>query len=199
MFTKQKHSSSRKMSNLSQSPIGQISANSNMSVAETGKLTSSSNTMMMPSPSNEEGNSNSLTPTSSIDQETLSSAFQQQQAVICEKVMQPPDEQPYFPEKWPGKVCALCCLSERSQLGQGEMLRIESKDEEAKSASKNSYAELIHNSENKGPRTVAAPPISVRRQKGLNKCKLVNKYLNIKLLCDSIVLIYSVLCLPQSV
>ena len=26
---------------------------------------------------------------------------------------------------WPGKVCAFCNLSERSQLGQGEMLRLE--------------------------------------------------------------------------
>lgn len=26
---------------------------------------------------------------------------------------------------WPGKVCAFCNLSERSELGQGEMLRLE--------------------------------------------------------------------------
>ncbi|XP_052740662.1 histone-lysine N-methyltransferase 2C isoform X2 [Bicyclus anynana] len=35
--------------------------------------------------------------------------------------MPAPEEPPYMPEKWPGKVCALCNLSERSQLGQGEM------------------------------------------------------------------------------
>ncbi|XP_047528678.1 histone-lysine N-methyltransferase 2C-like [Vanessa atalanta] len=35
--------------------------------------------------------------------------------------MPAPEEPPYTPEKWPGKVCALCNLSERSQLGQGEM------------------------------------------------------------------------------
>lgn len=33
------------------------------------------------------------------------------------------DESPYFPEHWPGKVCAFCNLGERSQLGQGDMLR----------------------------------------------------------------------------
>ncbi|XP_022825140.1 histone-lysine N-methyltransferase 2C isoform X2 [Spodoptera litura] len=35
-----------------------------------------------------------------------------------------PEEPPYMPEKWPGKLCALCNLSERSQLGQGEMRQI---------------------------------------------------------------------------
>ncbi|KAJ2952039.1 hypothetical protein O0L34_g4300 [Tuta absoluta] len=34
---------------------------------------------------------------------------------------QAPEEPPYQPEKWPGKACALCNLTERSQLGQGEM------------------------------------------------------------------------------
>ncbi|XP_059056838.1 histone-lysine N-methyltransferase 2C-like [Achroia grisella] len=38
--------------------------------------------------------------------------------------MPAPEEPPYTPEKWPGKVCALCNLSERSQLGQGEMRQI---------------------------------------------------------------------------
>lgn len=33
------------------------------------------------------------------------------------------DEPPYFTEHWPGKVCAFCNLGERSQLGQGDMLR----------------------------------------------------------------------------
>ncbi|XP_038120592.1 uncharacterized protein LOC119770220 isoform X1 [Culex quinquefasciatus] len=36
-------------------------------------------------------------------------------------LMPAPEESPYFPEKYPGKVCALCALGERSQLGQGEM------------------------------------------------------------------------------
>lgn len=34
------------------------------------------------------------------------------------------DELPYPPEKYTGKVCALCNLGERSQLGQGNMLKI---------------------------------------------------------------------------
>ncbi|ERL89633.1 hypothetical protein D910_06998 [Dendroctonus ponderosae] len=34
------------------------------------------------------------------------------------------EELPYSPEAWPGKVCALCNLGERSQLGQGEMMRL---------------------------------------------------------------------------
>ncbi|EDS41608.1 set domain protein [Culex quinquefasciatus] len=43
-------------------------------------------------------------------------------------LMPVPEESPYFPEKYPGKVCAQCALVERSQLGQGEMLRIEVKN-----------------------------------------------------------------------
>lgn len=34
------------------------------------------------------------------------------------------DDMPYAPEAWPGKVCAFCNLGERSQLGQGEFLRL---------------------------------------------------------------------------
>lgn len=34
------------------------------------------------------------------------------------------DELPYFTEKYPGKFCCLCNLSEKSALGQGDMLRI---------------------------------------------------------------------------
>lgn len=34
------------------------------------------------------------------------------------------DELPYFPEKFPGKVCCLCNLGERSGLGQGTMLQL---------------------------------------------------------------------------
>lgn len=39
------------------------------------------------------------------------------------------DELPYPPEKFPGKLCALCNLGERSQLGQGNMLKILVNDE----------------------------------------------------------------------
>lgn len=88
--------------------------------------------------------------------------------------MQPPEELPYSPEKWPGKVCALCCLGERSQLGQGEMLRIEVTVSEPKLA-----LTPIHDSsqmipeEERNPRSAlnAQTQLSNRRQKGLNKCK----------------------------
>nr|XP_053653886.1 histone-lysine N-methyltransferase 2C-like isoform X6 [Cherax quadricarinatus] len=30
---------------------------------------------------------------------------------------------PTYQDKWPGRVCALCCLGEQSQLGQGELIR----------------------------------------------------------------------------
>lgn len=98
-----------------------------------------------------------------------------------EKVMQPPEELPYFPEKWPGKVCALCCLGERSQMGQGEMLQIELTETEPKVATPSTPP--IHDSptqmnqeEDRNPRSAlnAQTQISNRRQKGHNKCKYVD-------------------------
>lgn len=90
--------------------------------------------------------------------------------------MQPPEELPYFPEKWPGKVCALCCLGERSQLGQGEMLRMEVTEGKPKPTS--ALTSILDSSqvcqeEEKNPRNTlnAQTQLSNRRQKGLNKCK----------------------------
>lgn len=132
------------------------------------------------------------TPTNSIDQDMLNASFLTgnsnsngatgvggggSSSSITnngnDKIMQPPEEPPYFPEKWPGKVCALCCLGERSQLGQGEMLRIEAKDSEAKITSMNASLEMSQTAqgEDKSPRSLTAPQLSNRRQKGLNKCK----------------------------
>lgn len=95
-----------------------------------------------------------------------------------EKVMQPPEELPYFPEKWPGKVCALCCLGERSQLGQGEMLRYKVTETEPKVATPSTppihdSSLQINQEEEKNPRSAvnAQTQISNRRQKGHNKCK----------------------------
>ncbi|XP_017125368.1 histone-lysine N-methyltransferase 2C [Drosophila elegans] len=34
------------------------------------------------------------------------------------------DDLPYFPEKYPGKMCCLCNLGEKSALGQGEILQL---------------------------------------------------------------------------
>lgn len=125
--------------------------------------------MMLPSPINEDG-SNSLTPGTPIDHETINVNFNN---AAGEKVMQPPEEPPYFPEKWPGKLCALCCLGERSQLGQGEMLRMEAKNGEPKLTSQNSSQELsqLSQGDDKSPRGLSAPQLSNRRQKGVNKCK----------------------------
>lgn len=90
--------------------------------------------------------------------------------------MQPPEELPYFPEKWPGKVCALCCLGERSQLGQGEMLQIKLRESDPKVATPLSLAPdslQMSQEEEKNPRSAlnAQTQTSNRRQKGLNKCK----------------------------
>ncbi len=119
----------------------------------------SSNTMM----------STSSTPSTPLDQEMSLVPFQS-----SEKIMQPPDEPPYFPEKYPGKLCVLCCLGERSQLGQGEMLRIEVGDTESDMASMSSSLEDRQSAslqDDKNQRGLSGPQLSNRRQKGLNKCK----------------------------
>lgn len=89
-----------------------------------------------------------------------------------DKLMQPPEEPPYFPERWTGKLCALCNLGERSQLGQGEMLRIEVKsgDLSNKTTVTPLTSPLGDSSDDKSPKIL---PLSNRRQKGLHKCKYV--------------------------
>lgn len=90
--------------------------------------------------------------------------------------MQPPEELPFFPEKWPGKLCALCCLGERSQLGQGEMLRIKVSENEPKPIAPllpilDSSPTLQEEEKNQRSALNAQTQLSNRRQKGLNKCK----------------------------
>ncbi|KPJ08857.1 Histone-lysine N-methyltransferase MLL3 [Papilio machaon] len=108
--------------------------------------------------------------------------------------MPAPEEPPYMPEKWPGKVCALCNLSEKSQLGQGEMRQITCNIEEGDGSS----TPAIINSGGATPTSISTPstptlpmipglsspppesidpmqqhlalPLS-RRQKAFNKCK----------------------------
>ncbi|CAG4991486.1 unnamed protein product [Parnassius apollo] len=108
--------------------------------------------------------------------------------------MPAPEEPPYMPEKWPGKVCALCNLSEKSQLGQGEMRQITCNIEEGDGSS----TPTVTNSGGTTPTSVSTPstpalpmlhglsspppepvdpmqqhlvlPLS-RRQKAFNKCK----------------------------
>lgn len=96
------------------------------------------------------------------------------------------DEPPYFPDKY-GKLCAFCNLGERSQLGQGEMLRLELTEEELSGSDSNTgiseassssstmdedskngnddINKIIKNSSSGGLLQLN------RRQKGLNKCK----------------------------
>lgn len=93
---------------------------------------------------------------------------------IGDKLMQPPEEPIYFTEKYPGKLCALCNLPERSQLGQGEMKRCEeindSQDGTLVSSlldDKESMALVLEDN----TRNLNTPQLSNRRQKGHNKCK----------------------------
>ncbi|KAG5672534.1 hypothetical protein PVAND_002656 [Polypedilum vanderplanki] len=97
--------------------------------------------------------------------------------------MQGSDDPPYFPEKFPSKLCAFCNLGERSQLGQGEMLRLELSEEDSKNAlklksqqspqedeSKNGSDDLSKLLKNASSSTLLQQQLN-RRQKGLNKCK----------------------------
>lgn len=95
------------------------------------------------------------------------------------------DEPPYFPEKYGGKLCAFCNLGERSQLGQGEMLRLEVGDEESNSdpntsgssssmndedSKSDDLSKLLRNPTGTNSTTLLQQQLN-RRQKGLNKCK----------------------------
>lgn len=147
--------------------------------------------MLLPSP-NDEYSSSSLGMSSSFDNE-FGNGGGGVSGGGGDKVMQPPEEPIYFLEKYPGKLCALCNLGERSQLGQGEMLRIESKDGSAgggvvatpqSSPVEGGKDSACSTPDEKSPRgsTLGAPLLSNRRLKGLNKCKYVlflfdnNKY-----------------------
>jgi hypothetical protein len=99
------------------------------------------------------------------------------------------DEPPYFPERY-GKLCAFCNLGERSQLGQGEMLRLQLTEEELKnsgsgennfntsSSSEPSVIDEDSKNGNDDSNKLCKSNVGVggllqlnRRQKGLNKCK----------------------------
>ncbi|CAG9863833.1 unnamed protein product [Phyllotreta striolata] len=93
--------------------------------------------------------------------------------IFPEKFVPAIEEPPYFPEHWPGKVCALCNLGERSQLGQGEMLRLNCP--EGFSPEKVISEQILE-------RALQAPdkecgdkspkgPVTCRRQKSFNKCR----------------------------
>ncbi|XP_075232135.1 uncharacterized protein LOC142330615 [Lycorma delicatula] len=88
-----------------------------------------------------------------------------------------PPTPPLFQEQWPGKVCALCNLSERSQLGQGELMRLscpegftpERKDPLGTLSSDHLPEENI--GPDKSPRALANTAVTYRRQKSLAKCR----------------------------
>jgi hypothetical protein len=95
------------------------------------------------------------------------------------------DEPPYIQEKY-GKLCAFCNLGERSQLGQGEMLRLELSDEEMSKVTSTSGEPMLTLSQEEDVKngnddigkisksTSAGSSLLQqlnRRQKGLNKCK----------------------------
>lgn len=75
----------------------------------------------------------------------------------------------------PGKVCAFCNLSERSQLGQGDMLRLTCPDgftpqqilSENTGIPVNSSSSADRDAGDKSPRG----PVTCRRQKSFNKCR----------------------------
>lgn len=95
------------------------------------------------SPPQDPGTPGSTDMQSSCDSENMSTAAQESDLELIE-------------ETWPGKVCAFCNLGERSQLGQGLMLRLEvgsdfeslrqtthAKEERAQSLANNAGAEGI--------------------------------------------------------
>ena len=92
---------------------------------------------------------------------------------LTDKNYQSNEELPYFQEKYPGKTCTLCNLPERSQLGQGEMLRFQINEEEQNSllscfTSENGKMQCRNEKmSNNSNQTIN------RRQKGQNKNKSV--------------------------
>lgn len=131
------------------------------------------------SQSPEENSSISTTPTMELDPTNNAS-------VLMPAPCGANDEPPYFPEKY-GKLCAFCNLGERSQLGQGEMLRLKLTENEMKNSETNitfaNAIETINTDEdlkngndeiNKIMKSNTSGGLLQqlnRRQKGLNKCK----------------------------
>lgn len=88
-----------------------------------------------------------------------------------------PDELELIEETWPGKVCAFCNLGERSQLGQGEMLRLEvGQDFEAvRQNPANSQERLASLAANAGVKGAAAAAASAASSAGGKKPRLTIK------------------------
>lgn len=75
----------------------------------------------------------------------------------------------------PGKVCALCNLGERSQLGQGELLRFTCPEGFTPEKSTNRDETTDHLADistgDKSPRAAGPGAVTCRRQKSLAKCR----------------------------
>ncbi|KAG5897190.1 hypothetical protein JTB14_022545 [Gonioctena quinquepunctata] len=83
------------------------------------------------------------------------------------------EEPPYFPEHWSGKVCAFCNLGERSQLGQGDMLRLNCPEgfSPQKEAAEQIIARSLQAPEREAGDKSPRGPVTCRRQKSFNKCR----------------------------
>lgn len=80
----------------------------------------------------------------------------------------------------PGKVCALCNLSERSQLGQGELLKllvpVDFTPEKSTNREENLESPVdVPASGDKSPRAGNSLAVTCRRQKSLAKCRYISK------------------------
>lgn len=130
------------------------------------------------SQSPEENSSISIPTTPTMELESINNA-----SILMPAPGGTSDEPPYFPEKY-GKLCAFCNLGERSQLGQGEMLRLELNEEDfrsgaiASSSSEPSMSTVdddIKNGNDEVGKIIKNNTGGLlqlnRRQKGLNKCK----------------------------
>lgn len=133
---------------------------------------------MSASQSPEENSSISISTTPTHELDTASNA-----ALLMPAPGSACDEPPLIPEKY-GKLCAFCNLGERSQLGQGEMLRLQVSDKELKEIEAAAAADGELNTSNpdsedakNGNDAKSAKAITTlqqqlnKRQKGLNKCK----------------------------
>lgn len=76
----------------------------------------------------------------------------------------------------PGKVCVLCNLGERSQLGQGELLRLCCPEgfTPEKIVNREEAADYLVDISpgDKSPRMTGPGAVTCRRQKSLAKCRL---------------------------
>lgn len=143
-----------------------------------GVPSSSSISFQLLSP--DENSSISIPTTPTMDLEALNNA-----SILMPAPCGISDEPPYFPEKY-GKLCAFCNLGERSQLGQGEMLRLNLTEDDMKSSDTINTGSISSETTNadedfkngndeinkimKSSSAVGLLQLN-RRQKGLNKCK----------------------------